>query len=655
MSSSKTGFFLLEKSVLHSIQQLKPTFREVLAVNYGLDEQVPVQSPGGNAGTGLDEAQQDMLKTKALRKLRHPMLAEPIISAFDACTEEIWQALADPFGVVFMNEVTVLGAKRLPPAIQIALDLRFSSLSIWLSAYAEKTPVGWHRSRYSFAEIEQAIASLAKCADEWRLPRPFTWVVKSAEIAPDLLFLAIAFSTQFKNGRHFTLYLDYVIESPLSSQPLRGIRLHRQLCEEYRDTAVPISLLLNRYKALYSDDNDICESSDILVMMRNTPHLFLILAHDQLAGVHAAEEASPPQEVAYVSRLQIGQSYAQHFRKTGKSSDTATAMVRDLLHQHGPMPTAELIKKLEEISEGKYYNIHLHSTFNYSGEITQLSPNVYGLANTSYCVEDTPNLADHLLNNEDCLCYVNARVSGEPMGLFPLWTHAMEHRWCQWAKCSATPRLYEGLLHVAEPEHWPIPDAEKREWAEISRSLGRYHLYGTQRYPIPEKSEPLTQLLRGAIAAKQGHGLSWIRLNIACRRKSPITTGGGTTFALLVVLGALEVPRHWSLHHPPGPNLTELLDKLSETRFLNGTLSWNSALGREIVERIRRVAAAPPIELAARVDMVRLVARSEKWILDDNENPDGELDEGSSEDGNGVSSETTISEQQEVEQLSLDF
>ena len=80
--------------------------------------------------------------------------------------------------------------------------------------------------------------------------------------------------------------------------------------------------------------------------------------------------------------------------------------------------------------------------------------------------------SDLLLNYRDCRQYIMGRYAGEPMNSFPLWTPAMERKWCFWAKNESDPQLYQSLLYIADPNLWPAPDSEKEKWKEKRSGMG---------------------------------------------------------------------------------------------------------------------------------------------------------------------------------------
>jgi hypothetical protein len=348
--------------------------------------------------------------------------------------------------------------------------------------------------------------------------------------------------------------------------------------------------LVDAYREHHRDDD--LDSSAAILAIRLAPFLFLKASYHHCFCVHPEAEASvedPPLE----TDLELGSI----FFKTGLEEVSARATVMAILREEAPVTYKELLKGLVVRSNGQYSENHLSNILINDCGIMHLAPGILGLEEVAADLCAQEQTVDKLLNKEDCMCFVAARAAGEPRDLYPLWNTAMEYRWCRWGQYHLSARDFEALLFVSEPEQWPVDKSEWERWSEKKRSLGRYRPSRKRTYSPDAATPSLTHLFRVAVDARAKGDISWVRVNWITRRRLDVPSRACTLLAFLVVLDVLEQVEHWCLRHPVGAKIDAFINDLNAERYLTGSLQWNSSVGREILETLRKAEARTDLSL----------------------------------------------------------
>ena len=237
-------------------------------------------------------------------------------------------------------------------------------------------------------------------------------------------------------------------------------------------------------------------------------------------------------------------------------------------------------------------------------DIVELAPSIYGLK--SRLRKQAPEASDLLLSRSDCRKYVTRRYAGEPVNTFPLWTAAMEFKWCMWLerkmqgmKNDGSRRYYhqhrsyqkllESLLCVSDPDQWPIEENEKTIWRFRKQTWGIYHY----RIQIPDniwKDMPsLQDLFTVGNLAKQLGYMNCLRTNQALAITRISSPRAVKTLSVLIILEMLSPAENWQKMHHIGDRMDErLLSMIREIRK-KGFLHWDDYIGRSLREDIQKM------------------------------------------------------------------
>ena len=579
---------------------------EILIRTYGLfdaDKQ-PLEALAEKLALSLDEAEK--LRIKGIRKLRDPHLGFLSPWTLEALNEELWQRLSDPNHLYVMRKnIDQRAMECLDGELALELAKRYGNPGDCLSRIAITTDKSWARPGCSLDEIKDAIVLLRGLKERYGLPRPFNTLVTLSGKASELLATAVVLSTHFVHGSQYGFHAGYVIDAPAGAHSIRIVRLHRLMSRYWPHEPVPTRQLINLYREYHGDDE--LDSSTVFVAMRSVPFLFLKTSRHHWLCLHPeANVEDAPRE----TDLEFGSI----FFKTGLDEVSARATVESILREEAPITHKKLANMLVLRSNGQYNSGHLGNIYNNDCGIVHLAPNILGLEEmvAELCAQEQP--IEKLLNKQDCMCFIEARAAGEPRDLYPLWNSAMEYRWCCWAEDRLSARAFEALLFVSEPEQWPVGKPERERWSDKKRDLGRYRPSRKRAYSLDKATPSLKHLFRIAVDAKAKGDISWVRVNWITRRRLTVPSRACTLMALLVVLDVLDQVEHWCLRHPVGARIEPFIDRLHRELYLTGSLQWNSSVGREILETLRKAETQTDLELIAPHQIRSLVLGVEQEI-----------------------------------------
>ena len=562
---------------------------EILIRTYGLfdSDKQPLETVAEKLALSLDEAEE--LRMKGIRMLRDPH--RDLISSWtqQALEDEVWQRLSDANHLYVMRRNIDRRAREcLSGELALEVAKRYGSIGECLSHVAVSTDKSWARPGYSLDEIKDAISLLTGLKERYGLPRPFGTLLSLSGEEAELLSAAVVLSTHFVHSPHYGFHAGYVIDAPAGARSVRMVRLHRLMRRYWTNEAVSTRQLINLYREHHRDDD--LDSSGAFIAMRLAPFLFFKMSHQHWLCVHPEADI---EDVPLGTDLELGRI----FFKTGLEEVSARAMVGSILREEAPITHKELLKALVLRSNGRYNDIHLGNVYDNECGIVYIAPGLLGLEEMVADLCAREQTSEKLLTKQDCMCFVAARAAGEPRDLYPLWNTAMEYRWCCWAEDHFSAREFEALLFVCDPEQWPIGKLERKRWRDKKRSMGRYRPSRNRAYSLDKATPSLRHLFRVAVDAKAKGDISWVRVNWITRRRLAVPSRACTLLAFLVALNVLGQVQHWCLRHPAGVKIADFIDRLNRELHLTGCLQWNSPVGWEILEMLRKAATRTDLEL----------------------------------------------------------
>lgn len=574
---------LTKKAVSEAIVFLDEEKRKVLELKYGIGGKPKYTNAKLGKLIGKSSRQVDNIEKKAIRKLRRPDIAKSLLEALAFEDDFIWKAISkggfESGRMVFKAEsFEPLFNDALPGEIIVLLRCIYNRVESWLPCNSSEAPTAWIRSEYG-DEVLEKLKGFSDMIEKARPPVLVGHFMKKLGIDLDFYKFILAL-----HDRNLVIHGEYTVEQPFSSEVLRFIRIHMLFSNKFKAEIMTLDRIIEEYNSIYEDDHLIAETARASLIDR--PHIFKYSGD----GHWSANEDSLKNKIM----MQVNDSVCElsvrkpdSFFERPWSEMTATDIIKDIIQEKKLCHQSDIVTHFLERTNGRYTKDSVSPVLSTSKEFILLAPSVFGWA------ESFPNIdlvfaePDALLTSKDCLKYVLERYAGEPMDAYPLWTPAMERKWCVWAENYADSKLYQSLLYVAAPDLWPVPDAEKKKWKEQKRWNGGYYFESPITHRDWEKITPLQDLFVVANQVKAHGCINWIRINRILNQRlrhqgaAPILLG-------LITLDVILPAGHWQQMHAIGPGIDEFLRRSVDEIKAKGFLHWDDEAGLNFRDYIRK-------------------------------------------------------------------
>lgn len=562
--------------------------RQALSWRYGIGNGKEHSPKELSKPTGLAPQRIATREASGIRGLRRPNLARPVFAALGRLNGEIWhvvsQEVSEAGSLVYKDSPLDAALSRLPGEVQLALKCKYGGLLAWLGEHAAEAGTAWFRSSMPEDLVLKAVAGVRELAARDRWPVPVAVLLPT--LGGDVAFLRFVLALC---GLDLAVYGErYVARRPLGSAALRTIRIHLLLAEGGA-LSVGLPEIPRAYNRAYPDDRITPEIAEKCIETRED--LF-----QPSGGAWVADGVETPTMESAAADEAARFRFERPWEETG-----ALTIVQEVLETVESARIGEIVRSVLQRSSQRFSVPTVVAALMMGKTVVQVTPARFALRET--CAAWDPVLAATplLLNRKDCRRYILDRYAGEPLHSYPLWTGAMEREWCLWAERNSerntgvgfggksdrahNRRIYQSLLYVAEPDRWPVADAEKRAWAFKKACHAVYHFADA----IPDAAwanPPTLQDLFGASALARQHGyLNWIRANriLFLEEHSPKAV---PTLALLVALGFLAPAEHWQARHDLGPRMEQWFPDLVTEVRKKGFLHWRDDVGVALREQL---------------------------------------------------------------------
>lgn len=518
---------------------------------------------------------------KALRKLQKPELAKIISKAIDAATPEIWNILSNNNNILYKN-ILSKQILQLPGEYLIGIKCMYENATQWLNQNASQNKIAWFRSDYPALQVLKDVGRLKRLHKKRALPLPFSLVAEILDIDLHLLN-QIAGLSRNKLG----IYRDYIAMLPIASRTIRAIRIHLMLCYRQVEEIVTLEQLKTEYTQTYSDDNPTLK--DIEWTMADNPHLFVNLG--RIGWVNILNKGGDNPYKKNTNILKKPDKYKYFSKHPWKTTQTIN-IIKEIVASKGLVRPSEVALEFKKKEKNSIPETSIPSIVAGSPEFIQVAPSAYALRNYLENIDPVTTSTEYLLTASDLRWYIISRYSGESMNDFPLWTPAMEKKWCQWAEKNATnlskKRLFRSLLYIADPFCWSASDDEIKYWSKIKKWNSCYFHSFEPKHRIWDKIPPLQDIVRLAIYTCHTNSMNWIRANRAARHYL-FDQHSVTLMAILIALDVILPSGHWQNLHGIGPDAKLMKEILITAAQQNILLDWNSQTGLKIRDKIRRI------------------------------------------------------------------
>ncbi len=555
--------------------------RLIIHERYGLHGRSQCTLDEIGIGIGVTRERIRQIQKKTLLRLAS-RLHELMISAYlHTSANDIWRCRA-PTGTAGLD----VTASNLVGIDSLLLDICYhnkpgKSLTHWLDMHAQMMRGRWVRGRIDTDALAERLRSAREYLESIPLPRPIAWTREP--YSDSLSWHSTALGDLLHREHDISLVDGYWIRGSLRARLRRTLRLHALLLRSTTHLT-QISTLTIRYNREFPEEK--CRMRDVAMQLSAHPHLFIQgdlgwwAALDDHTSQHSDETVIPRSfHLEEASKEELEQII---------STDPVATVIRSAIEAHGGVATlgslvAELAKEdPPAVKRGSLFAL-LHSR----GQFTRMAPGVYGLLSNSTALNDNTTFLNLLLSSRAIRHFVQARYAGEPHEYYPLWTPAMEFKWCKWASDNVPTEVFESLCAVATPKLWPCSQRARESWQRrLSTDSPRYLLCADRRGLLTERVPLLERLFALVSEQDRRASLSWIHTNRVTRNRID-SHGAASYLAILVAVGVLVPAEHWQMTHEFTNASGGIRHELNKELRSSGSLTWSSATGSALLADIK--------------------------------------------------------------------
>ena len=600
----ESDFQSMDQHLSKALSRLPVRLAKILSFRYGLEDAKQHDHDETAKKLNITVEQAVELESKAIRKLRHPRFSKPLVQTFDHLNDKIWMDISEKINdfnsVVLRKRYSTETARKLSGKILLTMQCIYGGIESWLSSHACETDVAWFRSDHSNDFIIKIFSKMQRIDREPFFPIPVGFFLDQFQLDFNVLGLLIIL-----DQNQLDFYRGHIARRPLSSLDMRAIRIHLLLLYQHPGTMVDFDKIIHAYNDLYLDDE--LTLSVFRSTVETKINLFRLTGDGRCCATGSVDDIEQYDQMNENSGSE--EKKRPYIFMRPWSETKAEILVKEILEAKGICRRKDIFLSFQEKTGHRYtayeYNVPVVTAVLRSApDIVELAPSIYGLR--SKLRKQAPEESDLLLSSRDCKKYVTRRYAGEPMNTFPLWTAAMEFKWCVWLerkmlgmKNNGSRRYYhqhrsyqkllESLLCVSDPDQWPVVENEKTIWRFRKQAWEIYHY----RIPIPDDIWGNTPSLQnfftvGNLAKQLGY-MNYFRTNEALATIQISSPMAVKILSVLIMLEMLSPAENWQKMHHIGDRMDErLLSMVREIRK-KGFLHWDDYIGRSLREDIQKM------------------------------------------------------------------
>jgi len=559
------NIFSLNNSLSVAINSLDKNLRDILIFRYGIGGKRRFSSEETADSLNISIKKVSILEKKAIRKLRKPLVLKQVVKDLESIHSLIWTTLSEAVSsageIVYKSESLEQAFDKLQGEILLGIKCQYEIPNVWLSENAHELPFAWFRSKYPEKIVSAAVNETNNILKRISLPVTIQFLLKTLNIDDELMKLVISLVDP-----NLKFYREYTAKRPLTTIPLRTIRIHLILLHKYFSNQTQCHQIIKDYNSIYTDDHLVPETAE-KVMIAN-PHLF---CGSKDKGWKCIEQATN------VLTQEIANEKPCYFFERPWSETTATDIVKEILEEKKICHLFDISKAFMERAGHRYVLINVNTALRKENDFKVMAPRVYALYDCNCKPENLNELYKVLLNNRDCYNYIIERYAGAPMNTYPLWTPYMERMWCIWAQKHGNYKTYQSLLYIANPSLWATnEDLEK--WNEEKKWNGYYYFESELSYPVWATIPLLQDLFTIVTDAKLKGYINWKNANRSINQLPAYHKSASILF-ILIVLEVIIPAEHWQKPHYFGPKLDDFISGLIDEIRKKGFVHWEDNAG----------------------------------------------------------------------------
>lgn len=509
------------------------------------------------------------IESGALKDLRRQS-ADDVLASVLTYAADAWESISGQEGAV-SQAVLQSRQRNLSPWFQLALSVADLSLEEFLNRYAHRFQGGWVYPGASIERLKQLRARFKSITKDVPLPQAIESLFSEGE-RRDAKAAAIV------SGRR--MYGSYLLTDRPTARVRRAANLHTFLST--KTELLQLSDLIEQYRQHFL--NDPCSARDAAIVMEANRHLFAEIIEGVWVALGAS--GSVPGSSTQGAAPADDEQDAEHGERENDEPQTVAASIEAALRLSGPLRISEIIDRASSYLDPS-------KSINSIGPVLLVTkdifarplPGIYALHDQIPRREDLLRLRPaFIFQEEQVRIYTYARRAGEAWGSYPLWLPETEYLWCVWARQHAAPELLESFLSIVDVGAWPEVDG-RNEWADLARERGKFSIAFAPRFDAVALPT-LDEILAGCLFVQNQGRMSWISANRILQRRAIEHIGAGL-LACLIRMGVLLPGEDWQANHLAGPAVHDVTSALVLARQQKGELSWETTLGRELIDRAK--------------------------------------------------------------------
>ena len=291
--------------------------------------------------------------------------------------------------------------------------VRYGDLGEWVKTTSSKSANAWYRSRYSEETVDEALLCLSRELDDSNgLMLRESFLEKLNDDEP-LLQLVVELS-----DLNLLPIREFIVERPVTSIILRGIRLYLLLFFKYKCSLVKIDDLIDDFDRMYLDDK---LNEDIAKRALETfPRLLGVFGGAAWARGYCVSDALKPIPQRDADNRQDA---LPRYRCDRPWDDMGVGeIIRDVVEYRGIATYVEIIDDFNARTGGRYHDKNVSGVLRTSDTIIAFTPIYYGLRDELSLSASGDKYYSILANQRSCIRFIWSRYAGEPLGSYPLWT-----------------------------------------------------------------------------------------------------------------------------------------------------------------------------------------------------------------------------------------
>ena len=571
------------EQVRETVSQLTQKQQDVIVRRYGLDGRRPETLEGVAAQFHVTRERVRQVEAKALERLKLGANRRALERLLTAEQQDVWNLLTQGHPLLLPSD---LQDRRpgIPGEFMLAVDVVHRRLVDWVASYGRAVLGGWRRGDDDTGDVEESVQRARIWAATASGPVPLASAAEHSGVPARHLAVALKLRPDIHE------FEGYICPGHLGAQAKRTCRLHAIALRFGGFRAFDVATLRAAYVSAHTGDKVFPRV--INQQLQRAPHLFFRI----FDGIWTAFGSDT--DIGGCTMEEIPFERTPVPGDTDFGSESIGGWLCSTLALNGPMRTVDLRAEAETKFQNGISQSSVGAVLQSNDDFVRLAPGVFGLQRHVAALADPAiPIPSSMLTDAQCRHYAMSRHAGDPISLYPAWSHRLEAALCRWASTSASGDGYRSMLSVSDIPSWGVDPAEAAVWQERKRHHGSFRL----PRPDPQQAPQLpsaADFLAAAMYLVLTGSIAWTTVNRTAQRQIN-SHKAAATLALLVRFGMAASTEPWHGRHKALPPATATVSEIVADLTRTGKLSWNEGVLANLRNR-------PPCGYVGWIDVVQL-------------------------------------------------